>query len=101
MKSLKNFLNSKYIVNGENVKVVKQLPDDMVSYNHVIMKIKGHEYLVRHYEEDDHSYGKYHIFKDGEPIHMIDYGPGHKFHYYDFEKKWQAYAAFKKFMDNL
>jgi histidinol-phosphatase (PHP family) len=22
-------------------------------------------------------------------------------YYYDFEKKWQAYAAFKKFMDNL
>jgi hypothetical protein len=101
MKSLKNFLNSKYIVNGENVKVVKQLPDDMVSYNHVIMKIKGHEYLVRHYEEDDHSYGKFHIFRDGEPIDLIDYGVGHKFHGYKFDKKYKAYDALKKYFANL
>lgn len=105
MKSLKEFILEEE-VDGlyfqREVKVNK-LPemDDILPGDNVILKIKGHTYAIWHREANDKSYGKYHIFKDGEPIHMIDYGPGHKFHYYDFEKKWQAYAAFKKFMSNL
>lgn len=104
MKSLKDFILEE--VDGldfqREVKV-KQLPEmeDILPGDNIIIKIKGHTYTIWHREANDKSYGKYHIFKDGEPIHMIDYGPGHKFHYYDFEKKWQAYASFKKFMDNL
>ena len=41
------------------------------------------------------------FFKNREPIELIDYGPGHKFHGYNFGKKLEAYASMKKFMDNL
>jgi hypothetical protein len=106
MKSLKEFIVEGEAFDGlyfqREVKV-KQLPEmeDILPGDNVILKIKGHTYAIWHREANDKSYGKYHIFKDGEPIHMIDYGPGHKFHYYDYEKKWLAYAAFKKFMDSL
>jgi hypothetical protein len=102
MKNLKEYIleDGSFFKREVNV---KQLPEmnDFLPGDDIIIKIKGHTYKVRHREEPDKSYGKYHIFKDGEPIHMIDYGPGHKFHGYDFDKKLNAYAAFKKFMDNL
>lgn len=104
MKTLKDFILEE--VDGldfqREVKVNK-LPEmeDILPGDNIILKIKGHTYTIRHREDSDKSWGKYHIFKDGEPIHMIDYGIGHKFHGYDFGKKWEAYVAFKKFMDNL
>ena len=102
MKTLKDFILEAHILDAPK-KVVKQLPDmkDILPGDNIVIKIKGHKYTICHREDDDKSYGKYHIFKDGDPIHLIDYGPGHKFHGYDFDKKDKAYAAFKKFMDNL
>lgn len=104
MKTLKNFILEE--VDGSifqrEVKV-KQLPEmeDILPGDNIILKVKGHTYTIWHREENDKSWGKYHIFKNDEPIHMIDYGPGHKFHGYDFDKKHKAYAALKNFMSDL
>ena len=102
MKSLKSFILESHILDAPE-KVVKQLPgmEDILPGDNIVIKIKGHKYTICHREEDDKSWGKYHIFKDREPIELIDYGPGHKFHGYNFGKKSEAYASMKKFMDNL
>ena len=43
---------------------VKQLPDmeDILPGDNIVIKIKGHKYTICHREEDDKSWGKYHIF---------------------------------------
>lgn len=80
---------------------LKQLPDNMMDGDKITIKSKGHTYLIKHFAEEDGSYGKFHIFKDGDPIELIDYGVRYKFHGYNFNKKAKAYDALKRFLDSL
>lgn len=94
MKSLTEFLS-------ENKNISSKLPEEMVSGDEVTIKVKGKKYLVKHFQEDDGSYGKFHVFLDDKPVALFDYGAGHKFHGYDFDKKQKAYNALKNFFDSL
>ena len=94
MKTLKEFI-------VESKKVSSELPETMVDGDNITIKVKGKNYLIKHFAEKDGSYGKFHIFLDDKPIKLFDYGYGHKFHGYDFDKKDKAYDALKKFIDSL
>lgn len=104
MKTLKEYITE------SNIKTVTKLPDEMVDKNgdgdRIVIKIKGKKYLIKHFEEQDESYGKFHIFiydnpDKPTPIKLFDYGAGHKFYGYNFDKKYKAYDATKKFLENL
>jgi hypothetical protein len=92
-------------ITESNIKTVTKFPDEMIDKDgdgdRIVIKIKGKKYLIKHFEERDKSYGKFHIFLDEKPIKLFDYGDGHKFYGYDFDKKYKAYDATKKFLENL
>lgn len=93
MESLKEF-----ILEG---KMSSKLPEEMVDGDEITIKSKGKSYVIKHFAELDGSYGKFHVFLNDEPIQLFDYGTGHKFHGYDFDKKHKAYSVLKRFLDSL
>lgn len=104
MKALKEYITE------SNIKTVTKLPDEMVDKDgdgeRILIKIKSKKYLIKHFEERDKSYGKFHIFiydnpDKPTPIKLFDYGDGHKFYGYDFDKKWKAYDALIKYFETL
>lgn len=106
MKTLKEYITESNI----KIKTVTEFPDEMVDKDgdgdRIVIKIKGKKYLIKHFEERDKSYGKFHIFDysnqdDKKPIKLFNYGAGHKFYGYHFDRKYKAYDATKKYLENL
>ena len=63
MKTLKEF-----IVESKNAS--SKLPETMVDGDKITIKVKGKNYLIKHFAEKDGSYGKFHIFLDDKPIKL-------------------------------
>ena len=63
------------------------------------IKKNGKEFTIKHLYDEDDKYGKFIVKENGKQVKVVDYGEGHKFHGYNFDKERKAYAKIKEFLD--
>lgn len=75
------------------------LPDKLGADQSVTIKKNGKEFTIKHLYDEDDKYGKFIVKENGKQVKVVDYGEGHKFHGYNFDKERKAYAKIKEFLD--